>query len=841
MARSTVKRHFPGSAVLGLALLSGAMLPAQRVETRLVASDGAPADMFGTAVAVRGNLLVAGAFQDDGLIGSAYVFERSGAVWTQRAKLIASERRSADEFGFAVAIGDPDTVFVSARRNDAFGTDSGAVYVFERTSAGWAQSARLVAADPAPGAIFGAALAAEGQMLAVGAWGMSNLAGAAYVFERGAAGWAQVAKLTAGGGLPNDTFGAGIGCRGGRIVVGAPGEDALAANSGAAYVFERGTSGWVQAARLKPADLGIDDGFGLNVDLDGDLAVVGARLHQRRGAAYVFERGAGGWLQAAKLAGADTVVGDLFGHDVAIHGERVLAGARNAARQAGAAYVFTRNAGVWNQTEKLSAGDAAAGDMFGQSVGLDGRLVAIGAWGDDAQRGSVYLLEAPSAVDPTLSLLSVAPAVVPAYGGALATVVVDPRDARGARIQGPLPVRLATSAGTLLGSATAVGDGTWTQQLAPSPSAAAATISAIVDGIPLAATGTVRFLAVDLTTSTLEVAPDTIEVGFQAMVTLTVRDDRGVAVGRGGLPIAFATSAGALLGVVQDLGDGRYTQQITGRAAATAAITATVEGLDFADSALLTIQDAKIPPGIVGMRADGSLVPYKSIQAAVKAVRRDGLRRILVPPGRYDEIVRVSHCRGLVIEGLARYGRVAVRGFAIVASADITLTGFEVDATGTHLPGVAVLMSRGVVLQHLFVHHSAKSGFRIGACSRDVVLSECRAEACGRHGVRIETAQAVELRRCELVGNGLCGVLLGSRVKALIADTTLRGNGTAGDDRRGYGVLRERCGGRVDPREVTLRRNLLQGNRGRVVPGRSTTELGNYDLMLDGSDEQAPL
>src|SRR5436190_7698821 len=102
-------------------------------QAKLLASDGATADKFGYSVAISGDTIVVGAFNDDSPLsnaGSAYVFVRSGTTWTQQQKLTASDAAADQEFGNAVAI-NGDTVFVGEHFADLPGnSEAGAVYIY---------------------------------------------------------------------------------------------------------------------------------------------------------------------------------------------------------------------------------------------------------------------------------------------------------------------------------------------------------------------------------------------------------------------------------------------------------------------------------------------------------------------------------------------------------------------------------------------------------------------------------------------------------------------------------------------------------------------------------------
>jgi hypothetical protein len=114
-------------------------------QAQLTGYYGAAADCFGDAVSIDGDTAVIGAPYDDlGAAedaGSAFVFIRSGTVWSQQALLVAADGHRLDHFGIAVSI-DGDTILVGAS-----GDVAGSVYVFTRTGTVWSQQAKLVTAS----------------------------------------------------------------------------------------------------------------------------------------------------------------------------------------------------------------------------------------------------------------------------------------------------------------------------------------------------------------------------------------------------------------------------------------------------------------------------------------------------------------------------------------------------------------------------------------------------------------------------------------------------------------------------------------------------------------------
>ena len=199
-------------------------------------------------------------------------------------------------------------------------------------------------------------------------------------------------------------FGTALDIDGDRLLVGAPNQRFPGA-LGAAYIYERGASGaWVEVAELVASNGGFPDGFGVSVSLDGDRALVGARFAdggaQNSGAAYVFERDAGGaWTEVALLTHPGAAERDFFGGSVSLEGDRALVGSVSGdgdVAGAGAAYVFERDAaGVWAQTQRLSAADAEDGDQFGNVARLSGDRAIVSAFRDGD--GSAYVFEPDAA------------------------------------------------------------------------------------------------------------------------------------------------------------------------------------------------------------------------------------------------------------------------------------------------------------------------------------------------------------------------------------------------------------------------------------------------------------
>ena len=408
-----------------ISLLCCVRLAAYQEVAKLTAADAAADDRFGHRVAMDGGTVVVGAYRKDGQTGAAYVFRTSdgGASYGQVVKLTASDAAVGDWFGYPVAIAN-GTIVVGAI---GAGT-GGSAYVFRTSTCvspetdGECRAAVIAAGlseggcnfgfsgaygvgrgcytyeagDPCAGSGFWSTSGdptgdpGEGRVRVCSAEGPSD----------GGATYSQVAKLTAADVATGDWFGRSVALDGGTIVVGADDDDDGGTDSGSAYIFRTDDGGatYGQVAKLTASDAAAGDSFGVSVAIDGDTIVVGARFAGTGGAVYVFRTSDGGatYGQVAKLTASDAAAGDIFGFDVAIDGATIVIGARGKDSYTGSAYVFrtTDGGATYGQVAKLTASDASSGDDFGLSVAIGGSTVVVGAYCDDdagTDSGAVYV------------------------------------------------------------------------------------------------------------------------------------------------------------------------------------------------------------------------------------------------------------------------------------------------------------------------------------------------------------------------------------------------------------------------------------------------------------------
>ncbi|MGI8855647.1 MAG: FG-GAP repeat protein [Thermomicrobiales bacterium] len=218
----------------------------------------------------------------------------------------------------------------------------------------YVQQAIVTASDAAAHDEFGNAMALsrDGTTLVVGANTKNTGTGAAYVFVRNGVTWDQQAKLTASGGATHDNFGTAvaISADGNTAVIGAQG------NQGAAYIFTRSGTTWAQLQKLTFGGGYADFGCSVAISADAATILIGAFYDTSHGSAYVYSFSGVTWGLQATLDSNDALSNDEFGDSVALSGDgnAALIGAPTRINQVGAAYLFARSGASWGQQSDCS-------------------------------------------------------------------------------------------------------------------------------------------------------------------------------------------------------------------------------------------------------------------------------------------------------------------------------------------------------------------------------------------------------------------------------------------------------------------------------------------------------
>jgi hypothetical protein len=331
-------------------------------------------------------------------------FAASVSAQVMVSKLTPIDGDPNDEFGYRVALTD-SWVFSAAPLDDDVESQSGAVYVHQKMGVDWISSQKLKAPVPGFGHQFGISVAASGDWMMTGVLfadhGGFQDTGAVHLYHRQGSSWIHSQELVASDVASGLTkyFGEATAMDGSVALVGMPKSSFTNIQAGSVYLFELQGNTWVEVTKLAPLnsqDWQFGCQFGGRIDVSGTTIVVGAPFMDDGGAvdlgaAFVFEKIGGAWIQTQKLLPNDAAAGDRFGYAVAVSGNTILVSASSHSHIPsldGAVYVFTRSGSTWVQTQELGPSDPMTPLGFGDFLDVDGNLAVLGA-GQDADLGSL--------------------------------------------------------------------------------------------------------------------------------------------------------------------------------------------------------------------------------------------------------------------------------------------------------------------------------------------------------------------------------------------------------------------------------------------------------------------
>ncbi|MEX0966558.1 MAG: T9SS type A sorting domain-containing protein [Bacteroidia bacterium] len=393
----------------------GAVVPVVKVTP----SDSIGSGRAGYSTAIRGDWAIAGAPLDTTYgpkSGAAYIYQKVGGAWTSHDKLTSTSNQSGDKFGFAVDIYDTLAI-IGAPEENSLGFGTGVAYVFARRSGSWVELQTLTAPTIKRGDFYGYDVAIFGERIAIGSFGADlsgyTQSGAVYIYERSAGTWAHTETLLPNDVNHNDYTGLSVDMYEDRVVAGSPTKNSgLLLKAGAAYVWKYdGAGNWAQEGKLVSGDLDTRDSFGISVAVVDSTVIVGAYGNDddgnNSGSAYIFQKGASTYAQTGKLTASDGDATHLFGHSVGITNDTAIVGAYaddHSGIRSGSAYLFA-NSGGWGQFKKLVAPTPGAYEDYGFSVDASEDWAMVGAKGDGevaALAGAVYFYHLPSVPTPIL-------------------------------------------------------------------------------------------------------------------------------------------------------------------------------------------------------------------------------------------------------------------------------------------------------------------------------------------------------------------------------------------------------------------------------------------------------
>ncbi|GAB5496765.1 MAG: hypothetical protein Phyf2KO_18450 [Phycisphaerales bacterium] len=390
-----------GSAA-GIVATGAPLASAQPIteDLKVTPADGAANDEFGHSIAVEGGVIAVGAWVHDGIdqnTGSAYLYD--GASGNLLHKLTPSDGTTGDQFGASVAIdNENDVVAVGAIRGMGIGDNTGSAYLYDVATGN--ELRKLFAPSGADGDRFGQCIAIAEGIVAVGAPGddaHGSNSGAVYIFD--ASTGVLLHTLRASDANQADQFGSSIAIQDGIVAVGATYDDDNGIDAGSVYIFDA-VSGQ-ELREIYAIDGAASDRFGDVIDIDSGVLAVGVPSHEhgglRSGAGYLIDLATGAHLD--KLLPAGRAFGEAIGGSISIDNGIVCLGAwsnNDNGNDSGTAYLFDVSTGA--EIVQLLPSDPADQDRFGISAAMGGGVVAVGAINNTVgtlDSGSVYVFAVP--------------------------------------------------------------------------------------------------------------------------------------------------------------------------------------------------------------------------------------------------------------------------------------------------------------------------------------------------------------------------------------------------------------------------------------------------------------
>jgi len=319
--------------------------------------------------------------------GEVITYEKIGGTYQEMARLTAADLIGScvkgDGFGYGLAydngrlaIGMPSGVRAGMGRPGGGSDADSKVFITHFENGNWVLDETVQANDLGGGRGMGFQLVLEDDVLLVHAHEYDTIYGfsfvvstGVYVFENSGNGFSQTQKLTENFHL----FGQDFDIENNQIVVGAWGEQALT-QPGRIYVYDKQDGNWTLTQTINDTR---NTNLGNQIAIDDNLMAVGAVQAGGYGAAVIYEKSGGQWQEKQFIQPDDSAFNDQFGISLQLNNGELLVGATggtntgiNGGYNVGAVYYFEQpNEGLFTQVQKLETLDPDNGDdQFGGNI-----------------------------------------------------------------------------------------------------------------------------------------------------------------------------------------------------------------------------------------------------------------------------------------------------------------------------------------------------------------------------------------------------------------------------------------------------------------------------------------
>lgn len=381
-------------------LLPNTQLGLKRVGTGAVGSAG---QGYSVEISADGTTAAVGGLSDDGGKGAVWFYTRVAGEWSQQGtKQVGTGAIGNAAQGFALALSaDGNTAIVGARDDNA---NQGAAWVFTRSGGVWSEQAKLIGSGAVGTTVWqgwAVALSADGNTSFVGGNWDNGTQGAVWVFTRSGVTWSQQGgKLVGSGSVGFPAKGSSISASadGNTMIFGGYDDNS---GKGAAWVYTRSASTWSQQGLKLTVTGEVGSpiaGRSIALSADGNTAALGGPFDNSNvGAVWIFVRSSGVWLQqGSKLVGTGSTGNQQQGWsvDLSADGNTLASGAWRDNTQQGATYLFTRSGTAWTQqgTKLVGTGNTGGAQQgFRVALSADGNALIVGGNADDIGKGAAWI------------------------------------------------------------------------------------------------------------------------------------------------------------------------------------------------------------------------------------------------------------------------------------------------------------------------------------------------------------------------------------------------------------------------------------------------------------------
>ena len=365
--------------------------------------DGQVGQGYSVSISADGNTAIVGGNLDENNIGAAWIYTRTGSVWTQQGNKLKAP--SIDEtspgFGTSVGISADGNSAIIGGSNDHSGMGAAWIYTRDMTSKTWSFQSKLVGTGSIGSIVYQGAsvgISGDGNTAILGGYYDNYGKGAAWIFNRSGTSWTQTGNKLVGSSSSIDAqlgYSVSMSADGKTASIGGNQDNA---GEGAVWIFRNSTNGWSQQTKLADNNsINSNQGSAVALSADGNTVIIGGPFDNNQvGASWIYQYSGGTWVQSAKLIGTNGIGLSQQGYSVALSadGKTATVGGTYDNNGVGAGWVFAKSGVNWvQQASNLKPNGSVGNGYFGSSIALsaDGKTGIVGANNDNNGLGAAWL------------------------------------------------------------------------------------------------------------------------------------------------------------------------------------------------------------------------------------------------------------------------------------------------------------------------------------------------------------------------------------------------------------------------------------------------------------------